>query len=288
VFGALRCEAVTTVEGLPGLSIVDAAPGLPDQQRAAAQGLPAAARSLATAPTAAGLFTGFAADLAALRPGRAVAVLVAGCTTAGAELDLAALRADGHELDVCLVDDATATTRGAAAARPDLATATLGELRLVPLLPRSFDIVQCSLLLHRISNAELVLGRLAAAVRPGGLLLLRMSDPGSAFGFLDRRLPRVVRAIGWRRARPGQPGPSPAVYEPVASARGIEAFMSRHGLSIAHRALTSSPRGLTRPPATRLAARLLAWLSRGRLAAGHDELCYVIRRPEDRFARVLS
>ena len=28
-------------------------------------------------------------------------------------------------------------------------------------------------------------------------------------------------------------------------------------------------------------------LSRGRLAADHDELCYVIRRPEDRFARLL-
>jgi SAM-dependent methyltransferase len=275
------------VGGLPGLGIVDAATGLPDKQRVTAVGRPAVARSLASVPTAAGLFTRYAADLAAQLPGRAVAVLMAGCTTAGAELDLAALRADGHALDVCLVDDATATTRSAAAARPDLAAATLGELRLVPLRPRSFDIVQCSLLLHRISNAELVLGRLAATVRPGGLLLLRMADPGSASGFLDRRLPRVVRAIGWRRARPGQPGPSPAVYEPVASARGIEAFASRHGLSIAHRGRASSPGRPARPPAARMAARLVAWLSRGRLAAGHDELCYVIRRPEDRFARVL-
>jgi hypothetical protein len=31
----------------------------------------------------------------------------------------------------------------------------------------------------------------------------------------------------------------------------------------------------------------VAWLSRARLPADHDELCYVIRRPEDRFARVL-
>jgi hypothetical protein len=32
----------------------------------------------------------------------------------------------------------------------------------------------------------------------------------------------------------------------------------------------------------------VSWLSRGRLGCDHDELCYVIRQPEDRFARVLQ
>ncbi len=37
-----------------------------------------------------------------------------------------------------------------------------------------------------------------------------------------------------------------------------------------------------------LAARkLVAWLSAGRLACDHDELCYVVRKPEDRDARLL-
>jgi hypothetical protein len=32
---------------------------------------------------------------------------------------------------------------------------------------------------------------------------------------------------------------------------------------------------------------LVSWLSRGRLTSGHDELRYVIRKPESGFARVL-
>ena len=239
------------------------------------------------APGVAGLFTRFALDLAAQRPGRPLVLLQAGCTTAGPELDLSVLRAHGHDLDVTMADDETAASRAAVAARPELRTAALGELRLLPLRPRSVDIVQCSLLLHRVSDAEMLLGRLAAAVRPGGLLFLRLADPASAVGFLDRRLPAILRAAAWRGTRRGTAGPHPARYEAVASARGIEAFASRHGLAIAHRGTASSPRALTRPPLERVAVSLVARLSGGRLASDHDELCYVIRRPEDRFARVL-
>jgi SAM-dependent methyltransferase len=236
----------------------------------------------------AGLFTQFALDLATQRPDRALRVLQAGCTTAGEELDLAGLATRGLRLEVSLVDDETAASQAAVATRPELEQARLVEFRQLPLRPRSYDIVQCSLLLHRVTNAEMVLWRLAAAVRPGGLLLLRLPDPDSAVGFLDRRLPGFARALAWRAARRGPAGPYPAVYEPAASARGIEVFVSRHGLAIAHRGLVSSARSATRPALARTAARLVAWLSRGRLPADHDELCYVIRRPEDRFARVLQ
>jgi len=244
--------------------------------------------SLARPVSGAGLFTQFVLDLAKQHPGRTVAILQAGCTTAGQELDLDELRDRGLRLDVSLVDDDTAASRAAVAARPELEQAWLAELRQLPLRPRSYDIVQCSLLLHRVANAEMVLWRLASAVRPGGLLLLRLPDPGSAFGFLDRRLPGFVRSLAWRIGRPGQAGPYPAVYEPVASARGIELFMSRHGLAVAHRGVVRSAGSATRPALARTAGELVAWLSRGRLPADHDELCYVICRPEDRFARVLQ
>jgi hypothetical protein len=36
-----------------------------------------------------------------------------------------------------------------------------------------------------------------------------------------------------------------------------------------------------------VARSMIAWLSRGRLTDAHDELLYVIRKPEDRFARLV-
>jgi hypothetical protein len=41
------------------------------------------------------------------------------------------------------------------------------------------------------------------------------------------------------------------------------------------------------PPWLLAASRLVAILSRGRLTAAHDQLRYVIRKPESHFARLL-
>jgi len=287
VVGALLYGFVTSVEGFPSLAI-GSGPVLPDQRVAGLAGHdPALAAAATTAAGPPGVFTRFALEHAAQRPGRVVAVLQAGCSSADQDLDLAALTAHGHQLDICYIDDESPVTRLAVARQPDLAGATLGDLRLAVLKPRSFDIVHCSLLLHRISHAEVILGRLVASLRPGGLLMLRITDTDSAAGFLDRRMPDFLRSMSWRASRPGQPGPHPAIYEPIASRRGVEAFLSRHGLSVAHRNQDSSP-DWARHRRSRLTARLVSRVSRGRLHSDHDELRYVVRKPEDRFARVLQ
>jgi SAM-dependent methyltransferase len=237
-------------------------------------------------PASARLFTRAALEYAAHRPGQALVIVQAGCVTAGGDLDLAALRAS-RPVTLTQIDDDSEVTRAAAAAQADLDPAVLGELRTVPLRPRSADIVHCSLLLDRISHTELVLGRLVDALRPGGLLLLRTADRDTAAGFLDRALPGPLRAMAWRSLRPGEPGPYPAIYEQLASPRGIQLFTMRHGLVVAQRETGSRLDGRRRRPVIRASRELVAAVSRGRLTAGHDELRYVIRKPEDRFARVL-
>jgi hypothetical protein len=67
----------------------------------------------------------------------------------------------------------------------------------------------------------------------------------------------------------------------------MQAYAAAHGLVIIRRetARTAEPPGRLTGAVT-AARALIAWLSRGRLTDEHDELLYVIRKPEDRFARL--
>jgi Methyltransferase domain len=274
--------------GAAAAAPVQAAP-VPQRHRQA----PAAAAAVATGGPAAraadaGLFARYTREYVTGRDGQQVTVLQAGCTTADGDLGVGGLLAEGADIVVSLIDDDESVTRAAVSMHESLAGCVPGDLRSVPLPPRSQDIVLCALLLQRIQHAELVLDRLVAALRPGGLLLLRFRDGGSAAGFLDRVLPMAARRVIWRKRRPGQPGPYPAVYERLSSMRGVQAYVLMRELVIAERqALGGTAGALANPPGFLALQKLVAWLSRGRLTAEHEELLYVVRKPEDRFARIV-
>ena len=260
----------------------------PTEDAAAAEAAPSPGRAPQPAPADAGLFARYARDYVTGHDGHQIMILQAGCTTADGDLGVGVLREAGADIVVSLIDDDQPVTRAALGMDESLAGCVQGDLRTVPLPPRSYDIVLCALLLQRIEHAELVLDRLVAAIRPGGLLLLRFSDRDSSAGFLDRVMPLVARNAIWRRRRPGRPGPYPAVYERLSSARGVQAYALKRELVIAERqALGGLAGGLAEPRGFLAAQKLVAWLSRGRLTAAHEELVYVLRKPEDRFARIL-
>ena len=239
--------------------------------------------------------------------GRPVSLLLAGYLTSLDELGLPQLRAAGFDIAVLTVDEedlrwpappGQASPGEAAAGRDGLGAVILGDLRTIPLPPRSFDIVHCALLLDRISHVELILDRFTAALRPGGLFLLRIRDRDCAAGLLDRIAPQWVRRALWARVNPGQPGPFRAVYSPAGSDRGIQAYMRMRGLVICQRETARTwPAGPGRAAgaagasvavrAVAAARRLIARLTRDRLTDAHDEVLYVIRKPQDRFARVV-
>jgi SAM-dependent methyltransferase len=234
------------------------------------------------------LFARYVCDYVTGRFGQQIMILLAGCTTARTDLDVGALRAEGADISVGLIDDDQPVTRTAAGRQEALRACVHGDLRTVPLPPRSHDIVLCSLLLQRTRHAELVLDRLVAAIKPGGLLLLRFRDRDSAAGFLDRRLPGAARATIWRKRHPGEPGPYPAVYERLTSVRGVQAYALKRGLVITERRALGGLAGSLAGPRGFLATqRVLARLSGGRLTDEHEELMYVLRKPENRFARVI-
>jgi SAM-dependent methyltransferase len=222
--------------------------------------------------------------------GRPVSLLRAGSLASLDELGLDQLRASGFEVTVLTVDEhGPAGTRGTDSGTAAGGKTILGDLRTVPMRPRSFDIVHCALLLHRISHVELVLDRFTAALRPGGVLLLHIRDRDCAAGFLDRITPQWVRRALWARLNPGQPGPYRAVYEPAGSDRGIRAYTQLRGLVITRRETAkTAPAGSGRARHAVSALRgLISWLTRGRLTDAYDEVLYVIRKPEDRLARVV-
>jgi SAM-dependent methyltransferase len=222
--------------------------------------------------------------------GRPVSLLQAGCLAPLRELGIGELTEGGFEVSVTAVDAdsgfARRLLREAGDAYDDVIT---GDLRTVPISQRGYDVVYCGLLLERVHHVELVLDRLVSALKPGGLLLIRTGDRYCAASLLDRLLPGPLRRALWSRFHPGMPRPFPPVYEKAVCAEGISAYVLLRGLVIAARAtdLTQPehPAGLS--AAMRITCAAISRLSKGRFVDGHDELLYVIRKPQDRFARVV-
>ncbi|PZG07132.1 class I SAM-dependent methyltransferase [Nonomuraea aridisoli] len=215
------------------------------------------------------------------QPIRRLDVLVAGCAyDEPLVLDHIETRATG-------VDEDLPAIRKAVEERADLVAWSLGDLRGVALPPRSFDVIQLSFLLERVHHAELVLDRLLRALRPGGLVLLRMRDRRSAYGLLDRMTPSFLRRLLWPVMVPaGTPGPLPAVYEPLASSDGLHAFCLSRGLMITDdRRSTSGPARSRRIGA--VAVAMMSNLTSGRFPSSHDEITMVIRKPQHHFARLI-
>ncbi|WP_328601220.1 class I SAM-dependent methyltransferase [Actinomadura physcomitrii] len=304
------------------------------------------------------LFSERARQYALEKPLQRIHILEAGCGW-GAGLDLG-----DRECQVTGVDLESPELRAHACERPDLDEWHLGDLRTVPMPPRAYDIVHAAYLVERVPHAELVLDRFVAALKPGGLLLVHLRDRNTAFGFLDRHLPRWMHASGRsRKSRPGRaargaharvpaggpagsaaettgkgaaeaaappsvrdaaaphaggqdaagreppaprrqrrrapapepragrarPQPPPAVYDKVASRQGMQWYCVMRGLMIteeytSRQAVDALGAGTG---LTGLLCRLVASVSRGRLTADHSDVTLVIRKPENRFARLI-
>ena len=246
--------------------------------------------SLGTPRTADHFFAEPVRAYARQRVGTPVSVLQAGCQAPPSELGIRELAADGFEVSVTAVDAdqplARRVLQDTHGAYDDVIT---GDLRTVPIPQRAYDVVYCALLLERVRHVDLVLDRLTSALKPGGLLLVRTGDRYSATALLDRMLPRLMRKAIWNRFRPGIPGPFKPVYEKAVSEEGIAAYALMHGLVIAARDSRLNrpdhPAGLS--SSVRVACAAICALTGGRFTDGRDELLFVIRKPLDRFARVV-
>ncbi|MEU7899048.1 methyltransferase domain-containing protein [Nonomuraea sp. NPDC049152] len=212
--------------------------------------------------------------------GRRLDLLVAGCAhDPPPSLDTIDARIIG-------IDEDLPAIRALMTERADLDSWSLGDLRSVPVPPRSFDAIQVTFLVERIHHAELVLDRLLNGLRPGGLLLLRMRDRSTAYGLCDRLTPGWVRRLLWSRlSKRESMCPLPAVYEPVSSREGMHAFCLMRGLMVSDD--VSSTSGPAMAGIGSAIVRLVDKLSRGRFTSSYDEVTMVIRKPQNHFARLI-
>ena len=158
-------------------------------------------------------------------------ILEAGCGNS-CQLDLSGVEA--HLIGVDSSEHALRIREQAG----DLDRAVIGDLRTVELDEGAFDVIYNSFVLEHVENAKQVLENFCRWLKPGGILILRIPDRESAYGFLLRITPFWVHVLykryifGSRNA--GKPGydPFPTVYDSIVSRQGIRRWCVTQGLTV--------------------------------------------------------
>jgi SAM-dependent methyltransferase len=170
----------------------------------------------------------------------------------------------------------------------DLTREIVGDLRTVELPLASFDVIYSSFVLEHVSGADRVLENFVRWLRPGGLLIIRVPDIRSVQAFLASCLPYrcsvLYHRYAWGSKDAGKPGfaPYPTVYDDVISQPGLREFCGKYGLLIQDEigvgSYATRGSGIIRI-ATPILARLVRWLTLGRVHDHHVDLTLVVKKP---------
>jgi ubiquinone/menaquinone biosynthesis C-methylase UbiE len=219
------------------------------------------------------------------RAGRPIRVLEAGCGNkwpidlqgvdyhlTGADLDAAALK-----VRMDRENDLDEVIHG------DLCTMTLTEA--------SFDVVYSAFVLEHISAADSALGNMVRALKPHGLLVVRVPEPNTARGFVTRNTPFWFHVLYHRwvmkRETAGKPGYAPyrTYYHAVISLKGMQAYAQASGLrcqAVFADKYDREGKGIA-GVLFRTGARLIDALSLGRITSQYSNLVYLLEKQQGSF-----
>ena len=168
----------------------------------------------------------------------------------------------------------------------DLDEGIVADLRSIDLGTRKFDVIYNAFVLEHVENAALVLENFSRWIKPGGLIILKLPDRNSVFGFLTNMTPFWFHVIYHKyilgKKYAGKPGfgPYPTHYDQIVSQDGIREFCNAHRMTI------SEERGLGSyviengigPRLVQFVAMMVSALSIGKLSWKHNNLTYVLRK----------
>ena len=104
----------------------------------------------------------------------------------------------------------------------DLCSADLGVDR--------FDVIYCSFVLEHIKDADLVIKNFIRWTKPNGVIIIKIPDPNSVYGYITRNTPHWFHVFFYRfilkNKHAGKPGyaPYPTYYSPIISRDGMRDF----------------------------------------------------------------
>lgn len=172
----------------------------------------------------------------------------------------------------------------------DLDNAIVGDLSVASFPENSFHVIYNAFVLEHVPDAKVVLENFARWLKPGGIIILKVPDRYSVYGFLARHTPHWCHVAYYRYVKgiksAGKPGhaPYPVVYDPVLSQAGIIRYCDTHGLSLTQGYLKNNylRKKNLRTKLIRSAVRLCSKAVLGRLHWEHNDLILVIQKPEVR------
>jgi ubiquinone/menaquinone biosynthesis C-methylase UbiE len=171
--------------------------------------------------------------------------------------------------------------------KKDLDLTIVGDLRTISLGKNIYDIIYNSFVLEHVDGAEQVLDNFVKWVKPGGLIILRIPDRDTCFGFFTRTTPLWLHLfykryiMGSKKAGTPGYGPFSVFYDKIVSRKGIHAYCKMKGLTIQAEYGTG---GYFKYASFRTyLANVLIWVAHiasfGSLADKHGGLTFIIKKP---------
>jgi SAM-dependent methyltransferase len=168
----------------------------------------------------------------------------------------------------------------------DLNEMIVGDLRSIDIEKSKYDIIYNSYVLEHIDGAERVLDNFYNWLKPGGILILKIPDRNSVWGFVTRVTPfwfhkfhkRYIRGV--RNAGETGFGPYPTFHDTIVSRAGIREYCRRNRLTIKEECGCGyylDGQGMV-ARVIRLFVRSVGLLSLGKLPWEHNDLTYILEK----------